>query len=376
MNTTKIFRNSWDLARLYRALWVFGVILALTTVSFGSALWLGGEEDDPADQTIMNWELTSRDRDWIKENFGFDLPLRYTLTVEDLQVRLDDPALSSAEQARLLRQTITILVVLFILLTIVLVLRYTAETALIRMVSDRQYKDQVYSIRRGWAMGFSLTALKLFLIDLVGIILLITVTMVLPLPALIPLFIAINGSAAAISVSLLLMTSLMLLSLAIMIPMWIAGHASLELAKRACTVEGLGIFASLWRGLNLMRAQVQGVGLTWFVIAGLDLVYPILVVPAGILLAAAGLAVGGGLALALGALLALVLAKVTAWTVAGIFGLVLLVLSVSVPLAWLGGLREVFKSAAWTLTFGEAVRTPAVKPASAPDKTMPQAAAA
>ena len=46
------------------------------------------------------------------------------------------------------------------------------------------------------------------------------------------------------------------------------------------------------------------------------------------------------------------------------------------PLAWLGGLREVFKSAAWTLTFGEAVRTPAVKPASAPDKTMPQAAAA
>lgn len=62
---------------------------------------------------------------------------------------------------------------------------------------------------------------------------------------------------------------------------------------------------------------------------------------------------GGILALVLGAVLALVLVKATAWTIAVIVGGVLFVVAVFVPLAWMDGLREVFKSSAWTLTFRE-----------------------
>jgi hypothetical protein len=375
MNTTGILQNSWNLMLRYRALWIFGVILALTTVSFGSALWLRDTENLP-ERTLVNWEISARDRAWIEENFGLDLPLSYTLKVSDLQITLDDPSLSTMERTRLLNIVIIMIAVLLTLLVVTLVLRYIAETALIKMVDDQQKSNEVHSPREGWSLGFSYAAIKLFLIDLVVYTLLLMLTPLLFLPALLPVFIMISASPLAISYGLLLMISLSLLSLAALIIMWVAGLITLQLAHRACCLDGLGVLASIWRGLRLMRAQLRGVGLTWLVIVGLELIYPILVVPVGIILTAVGLAVSGLLALILGALLALVLAKTTAWTIAFIVGVVLLVLAVAVPLTLLGGLREVFKSSAWTLTFSEAVRNQSVKSTSAPQPALQQLGAA
>jgi hypothetical protein len=371
MNAEKIYQNSWRLMLRYRSLWIFGVILALTTVSFGSALWLGDWENHP-ERTLVNWEISASDKAWIEENFGLDLPLSYTLKVEDLEIRLDDPSISTLERTRLLNIVITMMAVLLTLLVVTLVLRYIAETALIYMVGNQQKSNEVPSAREGWSLGFSYSALKLFLIDFVVFTLLLMLTPLLFLPALLPVLIMISASPMAISFGLLLMTSLTLLSLAAMIVMWIAGLITLQLAHRASCLDGLGVLASIWRGFRLMRAQLGGVGLTWLVIVGLDLVYPILVAPVGILLAAVGLAVSGGLALILGSLLALVLAKTTAWTIAFIAGAVLLVLAVAVPLTLLGGLREVFKSSAWTLTFREAVRNQSIKSKHAPQPALPQ----
>ena len=374
MNTVKIFQNSWSLMLRYKALWIFGVILALTTISFGSALWLRDTEYLP-DRTLVNWEISAKDKAWIKENFGLDLPLSYTLKIADLQVRLDDPSLSVLELSRLLNIAITLIAVLLVLLIVTLVLRYTAEAALINMVNNQQNNNEEHSARKGWSFGFSTAALKLFLIDLVVCTMLLMLTPMVFLPALLPVVIAINGSPAAITISILLMTSLTLVSVAALIVMWIAGMITVQLARRASCMDGLGIFASIWRGFRLMRAQLGGVGLTWLVIIGLDLIYPILVAPVAILLAAAGLAVGGLLALLLGVLLSLVLANTTAWTIAIIAGVVLLVLAVAVPMTLLSGMREVFKSSAWTLTFSEAVRNQSTKRSSSPQPALQHAGA-
>jgi hypothetical protein len=80
--------------------------------------------------------------------------------------------------------------------------------------------------------------------------------------------------------------------------------------------------------------------------------------------------------LILGSLLALVLAKTIAWTIAVIVGVVLLVLTVAIPMTLLGGLREVFKSSAWTLTFREAVRNQSIKSKSAPQPALQQVSSA
>jgi hypothetical protein len=338
-------------------------------------LWLRGAERQ-SQQPLVVWEISAKDQAWIKENFGLDLPLSYTLEVEDLTFRLDDPSLSPQEKARLITITLSVFAGLMVLTAVTCVLRYTAETALIRMVNDQQVNRVEHSARQGWSLGFSTAALKLFLIDLVVFSLLFALTMLIFLPALFPVLIAVSGTPAGITIGILLMISLTLVCAAALIVMWIAGIVTLQLARRACCLEGLGIFASIWRGFRLMRAQLRGVGLTWLVIAGLELVYPLLVAPVAILLAAFGLLVSGLLALILGALLALVLAKATAWTIAILVGIVLLVLVVAVPMTLLEGLREVFKSSAWTLTFQEAASHQMHESAPAPRAAQPQAGAA
>ena len=41
MDFSRILKRAWHMVKSYRALWVFGVILALTTVSLGTAVWFG-----------------------------------------------------------------------------------------------------------------------------------------------------------------------------------------------------------------------------------------------------------------------------------------------------------------------------------------------
>jgi hypothetical protein len=376
MNTTKIFQDSWSLMLRYRALWIFGVILALTTISFGSALWLRNNREDQ-NRTLVNWEISAKDQAWIKENFGLDLPLSYKLTLDDLRLNLDESSLTGPEKLNLV---IKILIVSFLVLAVLLVvnltLRYTAETALIRMVNDHYDGHETYSARQGWRLGFSKAALKLFLIDLLVYPLLFLLSTLIFVPAMLPVLIAISGTPAGITIGILLMLLLTLVSASALIVMWIAGLVTLKLAYRACCLEGLDVFAAIWRGFHLMRSQLRGVGLTAFVVAGLDLAYPLLAIPAGLLLAAGGVLAGSILALTLGALLALVLAKATAWTIAVIVGGILFIVAVFGPLAWMGGLREVFKSSAWTLTFREAANNRSPESAPAPQPALPQAGAA
>lgn len=375
MNISKNFQNAWNLMLRNRVLWIFGVLLTLTTVSIGSVWWLP-ENDEIQDSTLLHWEISAKDQVWIKENFGLDLPLHYNLELEDLKVRLDDPMLSAQERARLLNVAKIVLAGVVILITVTLVLRYTSEAALIRLVNDQQYNNVRHSVGKGFSLGFSGAGLKLFVIDVIIFSLLIILTSVIFLPALLPLFLAITGSPTGISLGILLMISLTLVCCAALVVLWISGLVILKLAYRASCLEGLGVFAAIWRGIYMLRTQLRDVGLTAVLLTGMEMVYPILIVPVALLLAAAGLVVGGLVALILGALLTLMVAKAIAWTAAIIVGVVLLALVVIVPVVLLNGLREVFISSTWTLTFKEASRRKSTEGAPLPQSALPQAGSA
>ena len=126
----------------------------------------------------------------------------------------------------------------------------------------------------------------------------------------------------------------------------------------------------------MLRTQLRDIGLTAVLLTGLEMVYPIVIVPVALLLTAGGLVVGGLVALILGALLTLMVAKTAAWTVAIIIGVVLLALVVVVPVVLLNGLREVFISSTWTLTFKEASRQKSTEDAPLPQSALPQAGTA
>ncbi len=357
MRTVNIFQDSWNLMLRYRALWIFGVILALTTVSFGFVLWFRGT-DRSSEETILNWEMKSRDRAWINENFGIDLPPDYTLKVSDLQITLDETSPSMPVVQHLLKVALSVVVAVLILLFTALVMRYISETALIRMVHDRQKGNGPQGLRKAWSVGFSFAALKLSLIDFIIFTMLLLLTPLMFVPSLLPALITINGKPTAILAGILLMNALSLVGLVAVIFLWIASRITRQLACRASCMEQLGVLDSIRRGFRLMCTRLRRAGLTWVVLVGLDLVYPLLVMPVLILQAAISLTFSGLLALGMGSLLALVFARATAWTIAMITGAVLFVLVVALPIIFLGGLREVFKSSAWTLTFSEAAAVP------------------
>lgn len=354
MFITEVLKKAWKVFWSYRSLWFFGVILALTTSSLGS-VWTYSAIEDPQEGVLVDWELSAQDRIWIQENFGIEVPQNFRLTVEDFRIRLirDNPDLTPAEFQSLLSLVGWILFVLFVVIAIVLVLRYMAETALIQMVGDHQQSGEQLSIRQGFLKGWSANALRLFLIGLVVYPVLITLTCMLFIPLFLPVALIGSGTPPAIAVGGLLSVAIGLGAIAAAMILWVGGLVTIQLARRICVLKNEGIFASIWQGYQIVRERWREAGSIWLVMLGIEMVYPIVIIPLVLILIAAGVLVGGLITLLVGALLALVISQVAAWTTAIIIGAVLFTITLAVPLVFLEGLTRTYQSTAWTLTYVE-----------------------
>ena len=133
--------------------------------------------------------------------------------------------------------------------------------------------------------------------------------------------------------------------------------AALSLLKRffrpACVLEGLGVADSLRRGWAMVRHNLKDVGLMWLIMIGVNIAWMIVIVPAGVLLMGVGGLLGGGLALLVGWIGQSISSGATPWIVAALLGIPVFFLVMIAPLAFLNGLREVFQSSTWTLTYRE-----------------------
>jgi hypothetical protein len=337
----------------YRAVWVFGIILALTTVSWGAALWFGDGGDD-SDRQLVRWELSAADQQWLERNLGIDLPRTFTLTRTDLEERgilvLGDDL--PERVARALSTIAKVLATVAIALLIALpTARYVAEAALIRMVDDYEETQATQSVRQGLRLGWSMAAWRIFWIDVLMLSALIAITCMLFVPALLPVLVVANGRFSAILIGSTVALALAVLAAAVGFIAWTAGTLWVRLARRACALEGLGVIASLQRGYAMIRLQTRDVAPVWLAMVGLELTYPFLVTPLAFALLAAGVVAGGLVTLLVGSLARQIMALATAWILAGAIGVTVLVLMLTVPLAILGGLREVFQSSTWTLAY-------------------------
>jgi hypothetical protein len=233
------------------------------------------------------------------------------------------------------------------------VARYVAEVASIRMVDDYEETGQQRSVRKGFRMGWGHAAWRLFLIDLVAFTALIVVTVALFIPAILAALMAVSGNALAIAVGVFGAAILALTALAATVVAWVGGIVAVRLARRACVLEGLGAAPSLYRGYAIVRGHLRELAPLWLITVGVELAWSFLTIPVLIVLLVLGVVLGGVVALGIGALASLAWGGATPWIVGGVVGLPLLILTLAVPLAFLGGLREVFLSSTWTLTYRE-----------------------
>jgi len=334
MDPIKVLKRAWEITWRYRALWIFGIILALTAGGVGGngpqATFGGGNGDGG--------------------NGGFPPSGDFSM-----------PEISPQVVATLIAVGVGLACVIVVLVVAATVARYVAETALIRMVDDYEETGEKRSVRQGFRLGWSRTAWRLFLINLLAglpvalallLLLLLGVAEFGLLSVTDSTSVRVIGTVATIGLAFLVI----LLTIVVAVVLSLLAH----FFRRACALEELGVIGSIRQGFGVVRQHLKDVAIMWLIMIGVQiglmiatLVAVILLFPAIILLIVVGGMLGGLPALLVWGLASLLFEGAVPWILAAAVGLPIFILVMMVPWLFLGGLIEVFKSSVWTLTYRE-----------------------
>lgn len=354
MDYIKILKRAWRMLWAYRALWIFGIILAMTTVSWESQFMytLGG--NDGADQQDRGTTIQIDPESDVGEQIAKAFEEEFKRGIEDLEKFLDEDLPIFPNGRKIINTLIAVASVIFVLFVIGKIARYVGETALIQMVNKNEESGEKSNIKQGFRLGWSRASWRLFLIDLLFFLLLTSVILLLGgIGALVAVPLLAVGRAAQGIFGGVFAAGMIFL----MVFFGFVGGAVLSLLKpffrRVCVLDAMGVIESIRQGYAIVRKNFKETGIMWLIQVGISLVYPILSIPIVLLLSAAGVLLGGLLSLLTGGL--------SGWFWGGepsivwmiSVGVVIFILVLAVPLTFLGGLRAVFQSSSWTLTFRE-----------------------
>lgn len=340
MDHVKVLKRAWHIVWNYRVLWIFGIILALTTAS-GGYNGSGGSSGGSSNGDFP----PSGDFQW---------------PPQDLQW----PEIPSQAVTALIVVGIAVMCVIVILSVASAIARYVAETALIRMVDHYEETNEKLGARQGFRLGWSRTAFRLFMINLLTglpVALAFILLLVLTAGLAIPSAMAIDADNVPIGViGIVAAVGLFFLGLFTLIVVGVALELLRKFFWRACTLEELGVVESIRQGLGIVARHWQDVLIMWLIMIGVGIgwaiamvVVTILLFPVILLLIVVGGVLGGLPALLIWGLTGLFLEGVWPWILAAIVGIPIFALVMSLPWLFLGGLMEVFKSSTWTLTYRE-----------------------
>ena len=331
MDHIKVLKQAWETTWRYRALWIFGIILALTTAGGG---FRGVSDGDG------RFQYKFRGEDLLDLQMGEVPPPELISTLIAIGVGLA-----------------CVIVILIIAATIA---RYVAETALIRMVDDYEETGQKHSVRQGFRLGWSRTAWRLFLIKLLISLPTALAFVLLFALTLAPLLLWTTKSAAVGVIGTVATIGLFFPILFLAIVVGAVLSLLIKFFWRTCALEELGVIESVRQGFSVARRHWKDVLIMWLIMVGVSIGWVIAMIamtivlfPAIILLIIVGGVLGGLPALLVGGLASLFLEGAVPWILAAVVGIPIFIMVVAVPWLFLGGLMEVFKSSVWTLTYRE-----------------------
>jgi hypothetical protein len=367
MNLNTILKKSWQMLWNYKALWLFGAILALVgTNTISLSFWPEWLNND--------WENNNQ---WTKIKLSEATTLR--IPGADMTIDLTAPGgvriippdgITWREFTKLVEELdqeasinlwpilIESAVILGILLLLGVFARYVTETALIRMVDETEGTNRHLSVWEGFRRGFSFRAGRLFLLDLAISLLAALVFILVFGLAIAPLLLAI-GSREAILITIGVGTFGLLV---LVFFLWLAISAVLSLVlqpvRRACVLEQQSLLVSIRQGVMLAKHHLKDVGSLWLVWMGLRLIWVFLIVPVIILFIPfllltipLGALLGGGSAALVAGITALFLEGYTPWIMGALAGLPIFIVVMISPILFVTGLVEVYMSSIWTLAY-------------------------
>lgn len=345
MDHAKILKRAWHILLQYRMLWIFGLILALTTVSTGSQ---SSSQFSSSDAVVTPSESQTPEEMW-EELRHLDFGEAW------IEIRRELSREIPAELWGWFVAGVIALVLVGLVLTVVSrIAHYVSQVALIRMVNRYEETEEKVGFRQGWRLGWWRAAWRFFLINLATAIPLFVLIIVLFGLALLPLLLWLGDAPTAGVLGTVATIGLIFLVIFFSI---ILG-ALLKLLRhfffRACALEDLRVGKSIRAGWAMFKQDWKGIGLMWIITAGINIGWTIVMVPVSILVFVISLAIGGGLGFLVGSLTNALLVNATAaWIVALIIGLPIFLALLLAPLGLIGGWREVYMSSVWTLSYRE-----------------------
>jgi hypothetical protein len=315
MDHIRILKRALEITRAYRALWLFGFILALTTNRGGG--------------NNSGYQFSDND-------FGRQFPTPDGFPNFNFLPQLGNTIIA-----------IVVGVICFILLLslVLTVLRYVSLTSLVRMVNGYEETGEKLGVRQGWRLGWSRAAWRTFLVDLLfglgGFIAFIVLLALAASPAL--LWLTQNETAGTIGTVIAVALGVVVIFAFVLIA--IALSVLSEFFHRAIILEGLGVFDGIRRGWEVARRRLFG----------LSLASVIIFIPIVLLLLVVALVTGGLPALLAGAITNIFVHGNTPQIVALIVGIPIFLLTLIIPLSFVSGLIETYFSSVWTLTYREIV---------------------
>lgn len=352
MDHTKILKRAWHILWSYRVLWIFGIILALTATG---GVGTSGTSYSVGSGDFQDGQL----RDFSPDQFRRDLDDAFDDFGEELEEAIDDfedffgDGIRSSTVDTIIAIGIGLLIFFFLLFIVGRVARYVAEVALIRMVDNYEETGERLTFREGFRLGWSPTAWRLFLIDLVINLPALIVFGLLFVLAFVPLFlwgtgvtsIGVVGTVAAIGFFFVWVLAV------------IVANTILNLLKlffrRASAIEKLGVIDSIRRGYRVVREHLKDVGLMWLIMFGINIAWTFVMIPVFLLAGLLALLVGGMAFFIFAGLGSLLAGSATPWVIAGVLAIPIFLLIFMVPVGFVGGLRETFVSSTWTLSYRE-----------------------
>lgn len=315
MKHTEVVKQAFQITFRHPVLWIFGILLALTSGGGGN-------------------QLTYSLGDGNRRGVGNIPPI---------------PGIERLGAGFWIGVALLCCGVLLLVILVSIIVQYVSRTALYRMVDGREETGSMPTWREGFRLGWSNRAFRIFLLELiVGIIVAVAAIILLALAAT-PLLLLLIRSPVAIGFAIGLTVVLELLVILVLIVAGISISVLGQFWYREIALADRRIGEAFSSGYQLVRSRLKDVGLMWLLLVAIGLVYGLVVIPLAIGVVLAALVAGGGVGYGIYAAAHSVL-----WGV--IAGLPVFLVIVIVPLTFVHGLYLVFSTSAWTLTYREVAR--------------------
>ena len=361
IDPVKILQRAWHILWNYRALWVFGLILAIATGAGSSGN--GGNNGMQYGNDGHSYQTPSYGsvQEALKA-FKQEIQKLFTQGIPEFHI--------SGEALTTFLWIMGIFVVFMLLIGIVVAIaHYVSETAVIRMVDKYENTGTKMTVRQGFRIGWSRAAWRLFLINLIVHLPLIFMFLIFFIVGLIMLVVIGNVDLTLNPVSIVAMIGLVFLVIFVVIILSIILGLLRQFFWRVCVLEDASVGASLrrgftmvrenWKNVGLMSLVMIGLGIAWAIVSIIAVIITIPVMIVTIIIAAIVVAVPG---LLLVGVFSLFLSGPLPWIAAGLFVLPLFLIIAFSPWLLLGSWKTVYTSTVWTLTYREIKALPVLAP--------------